>query len=188
MIQYGFADGMPFIPELGGGVCVPQVYVSAWKGGQEGYEGEVFFSDDVVFGRGKRGLFQVLVYVRDLKELSSAREVVSTIEQTSNGEIPATEVTFIFDATTPTPSSEREDTMPPIYRLATAEEFAASPLCRGRPEPRYYNPYYLGDIVGSGSVKYAILRSDRFVYASCDSQRDLEGMVGGLARYLRGVI
>lgn len=185
MIRYEFADGMPFVPGLGGGVCVPQVYVSGWKGGRGGDEG-VLFSDDVVFGRGKRGFFQVLVYIRDLNELPSAREVVSTIEQTSNGELPATEATYIIETTTTTPSPETEDTISPVYRLATAEEFAGSPLCRGRPEPRHYNPYYLGEILGGGGVRYVIVRPDRFVYASCDSQRDLEGVVGGLVEYLRG--
>lgn len=184
MIRYEYADGMPFVPELGGGVCVPQVYVSVCKGGLGVDEG-VLFSDDVLFAREKRGLFQVLVYIRDQDELSSAREIVSTIEQTSNGEIPAKEATFIIETTTPIPFLETEGTMSPVYRLAAAGEFAASPLCRGRPEPRYYNPLYLGEIMGGGSVRYVIVRPDRFVYASCDSQRDLEGVVGGLVEYLR---
>lgn len=182
MIRYEFADGMPFVPGLRGGVCVPQVYVSRWKGGDEG----VFFSDDVVFGRGKRGLFQVFVYIRDLKELLSAREVVSDIEGMSNGEISATEASFIIETTTPTPFPKADDTMAPVYRLATAEEFAASPLCRGRPEPRHYNPYYLGDIAGGGGVRYVIVRPDRFVYASCERMEHLKGVVSGLVEYLRG--
>ncbi|ODM20710.1 hypothetical protein SI65_03763 [Aspergillus cristatus] len=181
MIRYEYADGMPFVPGSGGGVCAPQVYVSAWE-----RDAEVLFSDDILFAKGKKGLFQVLVYIRDPRELSSAREVVSDIEQTSNGELPANEATFIIETTAPTPVPETNDNMPPVCRLATAEEFAESPLCRGRPEPRYYNPYYLGEIVGGGSVRYVIVRPDRFVYASCDNKRDLEGVVVGLVGYLRG--
>lgn len=180
MIRYEYVDGMPFVAGFGGGVCVPQVYVSAWDRGAE-----VLFSDDILFSRGKKGLFQVLVYIRDPRELSSAREVVSDVAQISNGKLLAKEATFIIETTTPTLAPETGDTTSSVYRLATAKEFADSPLCRGRPEPRYYNPYYLGDIVGRGGVRYVIVRPDRFVYASCDNKRDLEGVVVRLGGYLR---
>lgn len=186
MVRYSRAPELPFLPEYNGGLCIPQIYCKAMFPLPEGLE-EIFFTDDVIFGRHKTGLFQLLVYLQDVKELASAREAVSGIEEVSKGEIPAADVTFLIEVMTDPNDNDddgAEKDMTSAYRLVTAEEFTRSALCHGRPAPRFYDPFYLGKALYA--QKYILVRPDRFVFAACDSKEDLVRAVEEAVAYLQG--
>lgn len=172
------------MPEYHGGLCLPQVYCKAMFPLPEGL-GEVFFTDDVIFGAHKTGLFQLLVYIGDLSQLTPARETVSDVEDISRGEITAGDVTFLVeDMTDIDDDAGVTEEMTSVFRLATAQEFAASALCHERPEPRFYDPYYLGK--ASDGNKFLIVRPDRFIFAACNSRQDLVKALVEMVAYLQG--
>ncbi|KAK4862426.1 hypothetical protein LT330_002559 [Penicillium expansum] len=178
LVQYKYSPGLPFDPTHTGGILLPQVYCKA-----VGRSVEVFFSDDIIFRKEKRGIFQLLVYLRDVDELTAVHETVSRIEEISKGEVYCSEVTYLIEkfdveshAVTKGASS--------VYCLATGDEFAGSPLCRGRPEPKYYDPLYLSKVLGGR--KFVLVRPDRFIYAACDDFPQLEKVVSEAVAYLHG--
>ncbi|KAL4911122.1 hypothetical protein BDW74DRAFT_172576 [Aspergillus multicolor] len=71
-----------------------------------------------------------------------------------------------------------------IYQVATGAEFAASPLCLGRPEPKRYDPYHIGRALGGN--RYVLVRPDRVVFAAVDSRDDLRRAAEAAAGYLPG--
>ena len=73
-----------------------------------------------------------------------------------------------------------------VFRLATAEEFAADEImCKARPAPQYYDMYQLKkDLHGK---RFVIVRPDRFVYAACDTAAQLNSICEGIPKSL-GVI
>ncbi|RDW94158.1 putative monooxygenase [Aspergillus mulundensis] len=175
MIRYQFAAGMPFIPDLNGGLCLPQVYCKSRTG-------EVFFTDDVIFHPSKRGLFQLLIYLENPSELESARESVSSIEGFAKGEIHLDEATYVINETEQSFDSSNLHGADSVYQLASAEEFAKSPLCEGRPEPQYYDMHYLGKTLGGS--KFVIVRPDRFIYAACSNGEELKQAIIEAVNYL----
>lgn len=144
----------------------------------------VYFTDDVIFG-GKKGLFQLLVYLKTPAEMASAGKDVSDIETISQGHIYESDITCITESDTdPISSYVKNEPCYPTYNIATGEEFARSELCKGRPEPKYYDPYRLRkELKGH---KYTILRPDRFVFASFSTRGDLVEAVRALVAYLNG--
>ena len=185
MVRYSHAPGFPFMPEYNGGLCLPQVYCKAMFALPEGL-GEVFFTDDVIFGGHKTGLFQFLVYLRDLNELALAREIISNVGDISRREITAGDVTFLVEdlADIDEDAGVTEQDMTSVFRLATAQEFAASALCHERPKPRFYDPYCLGKAVDGNS--FVIVRLDRFIFAACNTRHDLVLALLKMVAYLQG--
>jgi hypothetical protein len=176
LVRYEHSSGMPFIPEHNGGLCLPQVYCRS----MESSDTDVRFTDDVIFGPGKTGLFQLLVYVKTLEEVSSARELVSDIGDMSHGEIRANEVTFLVEDMADLPCKIGHD----VFRLASGEEFAQSRLCANRPRPEFFDPFYLGKALKGR--RFTVVRPDRFIFASCDSREDLRKIAGAVAVHLQG--
>ncbi|KAL4920207.1 hypothetical protein BDW62DRAFT_216159 [Aspergillus aurantiobrunneus] len=175
MIRYQFSPGMPFIPNLNGGLCLPQVYCKY-------ISGTVFFTDDIIFNPSKKGLFQLLVYLETPSEIGPAKETISAIEGFSMGDIHIKEATYIVEDRNWSLDAGDEG-LDSVYQLASAEEFARSPLCEGRSEPHYYDMYYLGKALGGS--KYVIVRPDRFIFAACSSREELVRAVREAAGYLQ---
>lgn len=176
LVRYGHSSGMPFIPEHNGGLCLPQVYCRP----VESSDTKVFFTDDVIFRSGKSSLFQLLVYVKTLEEVSLAREIVSDIDDMSHGEIRADETTFLVGDI----ACDLGKTGQNVFRLASGEEFAQSHLCANRPEPEFYDPFYLGKALKGR--RFTVVRPDRFIFASCDSREDLREIARAVASHLQG--
>ena len=170
MVRYEYSNGLPFLPEYNGGLCLPQVYCKDI--GRP--DGEVLFTDDVIFGRQKRGLFQLLVYVKTTDQLFSSREIVADVDDMSKGDIRASEATFLIEDMGYEGCGKGEN----VYRLATGEEFAKSPLCDRRPAPEFYDPLYLGKALKG--MKFVIVRQDRFIFATCDTKEDLRCVISKL--------
>ncbi|KAJ5659887.1 hypothetical protein N7507_006338 [Penicillium longicatenatum] len=177
MIRYDHtSDKLPFLPEYNGGVCLPQVYCKA----VENPDGDVLFTDDVIFSSQKKGLLQLIVYLKNVDELPTAQREIMDIDDHSNGEIRAAEATFLIEDT----STHLGDAAPNVFRLATGGEFETSPLCEGRPAPRFYDAGCLAkELVGR---KYVIVRPDRFIFAACYSKEELWKATRSATMYLCG--
>lgn len=74
-MQYQHSPGLPFDPSHNGGTCLPQIYLKAADGSSD-----ILFSGDIIFGQRKKGLFQVLVSLKSMDELTAAREAISRVE------------------------------------------------------------------------------------------------------------
>lgn len=172
MIKYQHAPGLPFLPEMDGGISLPQVYCRHLFGSKT----PVQFTDDVIFSAKKTGLFQILVLIQGVEDLQLAHRELSEAQSVAQGTISASEVTFLLHrhpgreiqfAEISNFSAEES-----TYCIVTAEEFVMDGrLCIGRQQPRYYDEHRLWKEF-SGK-KYLIVRPDRFVFAACNSERDL---------------
>lgn len=176
MARYEYSPGLPFDPTRLGGICLPQVYC---KNANE--LGEICFSDDVIFGRGKVGLFQMLVYLPRMSGFEEAWDTVSHIEEVSQGEVRLDEVTFIVEEADGAKAARSD--IASVYYLASGDEFAQSDLCRGRPEPRYYDSLDLQRILKGN--RFVLVRPDRFICGACNNRQDLDGIVAAAVGYLR---
>ncbi|KAL3455996.1 hypothetical protein BJX64DRAFT_297100 [Aspergillus heterothallicus] len=187
---------MPFMARMGGGGCLPQVYCKpvARSGVSRADQGAgVCFTDDVIFGAGhgrKRGLFQLLVSLESLSDVERARETVADVksslgEGVEDEDLCLDEATYLVQNKSPGTRDGRTSSPGVVYQLASAEEFAASPLCEGRPVPQGYDALYLAKAVGSG-MRFVIVRPDRFIFASCRDGQELESAVRAIVGYLKG--
>jgi hypothetical protein len=162
---------MPFIPELNGGLSLPQVYGKRTNG-------EVVFTDDIIFRSSHGGLFHIFVYLHNSQEIQEVRKVLREVEQLSKGTIVADNVPIILEELK---SKGIEDCPNDIIQLATGEDFASSSLCNQRPKPMLYDPFTLGREVRG---RYCIVRSDRFIYAACNEIKELREAVQRMLSYL----
>ncbi|PYI01487.1 monooxygenase [Aspergillus sclerotiicarbonarius CBS 121057] len=175
LVRYKHSDGMPFIPELNGGLYLPQVYCRTM-------EDEILFTDDAIYGP-YRSLFRLFVYLKDTSELPSINDTLQDIETWSRGEFSPSTVPIIVENTTTDPSNPTNPTN--VFQIATAEEFSNSPLCNNRPKPLVYDPLLLRNKIQG---KYVIVRMDRFIYASCANEKQLKRAVQSMLDYLHGEI
>ncbi|KAL4868871.1 hypothetical protein BDV12DRAFT_196849 [Aspergillus spectabilis] len=178
MVSYSYEAGFHFLPAFGGGKLIPQVYCVGFLSGKKD---TVVFSDDVIFAGCKRGLFQVLILANDLGEVRDLRGGLAQGEKVttwSAGYALSSEVTFLLHDLTlnldagPISGSHCMD----VVRVASAEEFAKSPLCEGRPPPLYYDEFRLQKEVDGR--KFVVIRPDRFIFGACETINELQGILG----------
>lgn len=169
MVRYEYKAGLPFIPEMGGGVCLPQVYCSPLFPADD----RIFFTDDIIWSSDKRGLFKLVVLAKSAADLDSMLSRLSDIESLSGGHVQEKDVTVILEDVSSRISQVSLDKKwdDKIFRIASAEEFASSELCNGRPEPQGYDPYRLGKEVKN--KRFIFLRPDRFVFAACNTLEEV---------------
>lgn len=179
------AAGMPFLPELGGGRNVPQVYCRQMQATQVGNGitemHKVMFTDDVIYDERKRGVFQVVVLLEKIEHLEEAMGDINDVDRLSQGEACAKEATFIVQDVKATLASDTlHASTVDVFRLATGDEFALEDICRNRPAPRYYDEFRMKrDLRGA---KYVLVRPDRFVFAACHTKDELEKAAKALPR------
>ena len=180
MIIYKHQPGMPFIPHLGGGKAFPQVYCRALGEGQD----QVFFTDDVIWNPTKPGLFRLAVLLKSVNELEDAYKMVSRVSGLCGKHIRSEDVTIIIldDSISDLSKYPQSSSIRTVYRIATADEFAGSELCYGRPAPRGYDPLRLG--VEVDGKKFIFLRPDRFVFAACNTEAEVEEATKGVNELL----
>ncbi|CCT75087.1 uncharacterized protein FFUJ_11171 [Fusarium fujikuroi IMI 58289] len=165
--QWKPGTGMAFLPSLGGGVMFPQVYAASTTHSLT--RQPVFFTDDIIFDRQKKGIFQVVVIMQLGGSIDDIEAALDGLQELSAGALQDREATWFLDSTDSPPSHLKG---PSIYRLASAEEFAREPrLCAGRPEPVGYDALRMSKEVGEKT--FVILRPDRFVFAACDTRSEL---------------
>ncbi|KAF5685717.1 3-(3-hydroxy-phenyl)propionate 3-hydroxycinnamic acid hydroxylase [Fusarium globosum] len=165
--QWKPGTGMAFLPALGGGVMFPQVYAASTTDSLP--RQPVFFTDDIIFNREKKGIFQVVVILQPGGSIDGIEAALDGLQELSAGALQDREATWFLDSTDSPPSHLKG---PSIYRLASAEEFAREPrLCAERPEPVGYDAHRMSKEVGEKT--FVILRPDRFVFAACDTRSEL---------------
>ncbi|KIX10084.1 uncharacterized protein Z518_01165 [Rhinocladiella mackenziei CBS 650.93] len=176
MIKYKWAPGMAFLPDLGGGLSLPQVYCRSVFHSPKGGRPKVQFTDDVIYGPGSNSLLRLLVLVDDLEQAERSRAELTALnlESISDGEVKADEAAFLI--LSPSVAAEQTGASPAmsqqrIYRIATGDEFAASELCQHRPKPTGYDMYRIKKEVEGR--KYILARPDRFIFAACRSGKEL---------------
>ncbi|KAF1931940.1 putative monooxygenase [Didymella exigua CBS 183.55] len=177
MTQYSWeaGKGMAFLAHMAGGFDFPQVYcvnLNDEQGSQS-----VQFTDDVIFAPGKKGFFQMVVFLNSVSDLQKAQKTMEGLEDAWEGVLRLDEATYLVGDTDHPPASIQGTN---IYRLATGQEFAAHPvLCAGRPDPQYYDPSRI--MRDSRNKQFVILRPDRFVFAACDNRSELREAAAGLS-------
>ncbi|KNG87893.1 monooxygenase [Aspergillus nomiae NRRL 13137] len=171
MIRYVHSDGMPFMPDLNGGLNLPQVFCKDMTG-------NVLFTDDVIFHSKQKSIFRLFVYLRNDEELAHTRAVLREVEELSQSEFAADQVPFVIEDITKRGAGDDKI----VFQIASAEEFARSPLCKGRPEPTYYEPFLIRTEV---RAKYIIVRPDRVVFAACEDEQSLKTAIGCMKDILR---
>jgi hypothetical protein len=176
MTKYQHKDGLPFIPEMDGGLLLPQVYAYNFK------TRKISFTDDLIFAPKKVGLFQLLILPDSIEDVDKLIKDVGDVDRISNNLIQSGQATILIQSTqasTEAAPLPKQD----IARLATGEEFAADPvLCNNRPEPIGYDERRLQR--GVKGKKYVILRQDRFVFAACNTTAELRQAASQLGSML----
>lgn len=184
MCRYQYDPGMHFICQLDGGLLLPQVYCSPLDITTSTKPGEcISFTDDEIFSPTKQGLFQLVAVVNSSGEFPGAYEELQKIERYSNHYIVVSEATVVVmdpQAKSSAVAAARYRTV----RVATADEFAMSPLCKNRPPPKYYDEYRIA--AGVPGSKYIIVRPDRFVFAACRTRDGLVYALGQMESVLHG--
>ncbi|KAK6442808.1 hypothetical protein LTR95_000967 [Oleoguttula sp. CCFEE 5521] len=173
MIRYKYQDGMPFVPDLGRGLNLPQVYV------RDLATNEIVFSDDLIYAQSKAGLFQILLLVDQSDKAHHALKEIDGLSQSTAGRLREDEATvLIHDLKAKYPDALSSPAN--IARIASGEEFAADErLCRNRPAPRHYDPFKIQREAGPRAT-YIVLRPDRFVYAACATVQELWNALSSL--------
>ena len=177
MYRYKHQSGFPFLPDGRGGMLCPQVY--AWDFRQ----GEVRFSDDLLFGTHKKGLLQLLLLPDSPEEAKTLLDVTQRCprHQFLNPE-EATILLQDYDIQQQDIQKLAGDSIS-VARIATADEFAAHPvLCRNRPAPTYYDPFRISKDVNN--KRFILVRPDRFIYAAVDTEDDLIRVISTLTETL----
>jgi hypothetical protein len=130
------------------------------------------FTDDFTFAPHKRALFQLVVLVRDTKDIASALNLgfMSTISQDL---ISCKGVSIVVeDLTAIMPQALCLDREQSILRVVSGKEFVKSQLCADRPAPQYYDEMRIGkDVPGA---RFLIVRMDRFIFDACESLEEFK--------------
>ncbi|KAG2179706.1 hypothetical protein INT44_006554 [Umbelopsis vinacea] len=172
--KYKFEDGMAFLPKGAGGLHFPQRYAKRLTSGDDNTE--IVFTDDLIFDGSKKCLFQLVVLVDKLSEVNA--DSLVDIEKLSNGELSIQDTTFLVHD----PLERNTHDSLRVARIATVEEFAASPLCEGRLKPVNFDIYRIKKEVANS--KYIIVRPDLYVFAACNDKTELDEAAASLAKLL----
>ena len=172
-MQYKHSEGMPFLTQLPGGMLFSQTYCCGLGGVGDG---DVCFTDDVIFAPEKKGLFQIVVLLHgDQGELQESRDVVAGLGSVCPHLHPAEATYFVRRQRAAADANStlgKQSSLSNVHRTASAEEFNQSSLCKGRPPAYGYREYDMWSVVRDR--RYVILRADRFVFAACNSARELQ--------------
>lgn len=177
MARYNFSNGMAFLPDFAGGLCLPQVYCRPVFRPTKGETPALRFTDDVLLNSPRQNaLLRLLVVVDNMKQAEEAWSELQglEIESASRGEVSARTAMFLIHdpfLEIHEPKTQSNIPLENVYRVATGDEFAATDLCKNRPYPKGYDVYRIKKDVGGR--KYLLIRPDRFLYAACDNTAQL---------------
>ena len=169
-MQYTYEAGMAFIPELGGGICFPQVYCTRLE--PRLGTPPVWFTDDVVFADEKKAMFQIVVLVDNLTQLGTLRRDLDGLDRICARLSPTEASFFVRREGIPANFSYEGLSTDNTFRIASAMEFESSPLCTGRPPAIGYREGEMWKKMRG--KRYIIVRLDRFVFAACKTRQELD--------------
>lgn len=190
-LKYDYSDGMPFLPAVGGGFTLPQVYCVP-LGLRDDKQDTVSFTDDVIFKTGKKGLLQLVCLVKSAAEAEKVKQwqAVREAETLSDGEVRADEVTYIVQDVQARPltasCTERDDSAAGTntFRVATGDEFAKSKLCQGRSPPERYSEHRM--LKETKGKQYVLVRWDWYIFAACQDEGELISAMAKIPAVLKG--
>jgi hypothetical protein len=182
MTKYTWAPGMPFLPALGGGATLPQVFCEPFDALPPT---RPLFTDDVIFAPEKKVLFQILVLLDRARDISGAVEVLADVKAEFEGELSVDEATYIISQRLRDVEADvaKKFATEGAYRVVFAEEYDAS-ACPERPEPVGYDG---GRLRKEVKARFVIVRPDRFIFAACNTGKDLVKASRSLVEMLSGV-
>lgn len=184
LVQYPYSDGMAFLVDMEGGKTMSQVFCRrVGKDGKD--EGDVIYSDDVVFEKEKTGLFQLMQSVDELEDTSFNQGVLKRLEIMSHGLVHGAEVTTVVNDPDATLSSKLPgDASGAVVRVARGHEFLKSSLSKDQPITEDYDEMRIKKSM-SGK-RFAIVRADRMMYAVCSDYVELEKALKSMGRVVLG--
>ena len=193
MTKYDWENGMPFLPQYGGGKSFPQVFSAPIDGPAPTIP---TFTDDAIFSPEKKEVFQIVALLDSVDQIDGATQGIARIKAVGtlldpskatfiiHGEIPA-----VSTSSLPTTSSSMD-----IIRVLGSEEYEAAGLTEAaqkhpfkRHPPLLYDPNRIRKDLGSDK-RYVIVRWDRFVFASCKNLQELQDAVEQVEIGVRGSI
>lgn len=177
--RYKYQPGLHFSGDFHGGGLFSQVYCTKTD------DSSIQFTDDVIFSPDKTGLMQLVVVVESRHKVDSRSKdlkALSTISL-SSGAVRIEERTFIIEDHN-ADMTQKHKCAGTVLRIATADEFARSPLCNGRPEPRYYDEKQIGK--ENRGKPFLLVRPDRFIFAACATVQELKGALKSIQPILEG--
>ena len=155
----------------------------------------VMFTDDAIFASHKRGLFQLVVLLEHEDQLDAAGSVLENLGAHPTELLYEAEATFLvryMETTRQTHSDNKvadcvvkntpQETN--AFRLATANVFGQSHLCRNRPKPINFEVNYLFRVLKG--KRFVILRPDRFVFAACVTKQEMVRALNAMPKVLHG--
>ena len=164
--RYDYADGMAFLPNLGGGRAFFQVYCRRLD------DPTIMFSDNVIFSARKKSLFQLVVLARSVEHACSECFALTKLAiKHQKWKCIIQQSTVIVHDLEATPSDVDQWAPDQVIRPATAEEFSDSCLCEGRAKPSGYDPFLLKK--QHPNKTYIVVRPDVFTFAACADTTEL---------------
>lgn len=195
MMRYNYTPDTPFLANYGGGISFPQVFAAPID---QPAPPLPMFTDDAIFSKQKRGVFQVVALTSSIEQLRDVRRSIVTLEKNYDIEdvLLLAETTYILhncarqknqDCSNLGSISQTES----IVRVIDAEEYKAAgetpnalALTFPRPEPINYDPNRICNDLGK-DVIFAIVRWDRIVFARCRSISELKVVLRTIDNVLR---
>lgn len=162
MTRYKWDAGYPFLPNCNGGRTLPQVFCLPFYSAPK----QPLFTDDVIFGKDKAALFQLLVLLETPNELRNAMADLAYLKKVCEGELNVDEATYLIQDSVVSHAKEVIDSdLEGCFRIIKSDR--SDPGIWGDlPDPQGYDGSRLmREIQG----RYVIVRPDRFVFAVCNS-------------------
>ena len=164
--RYDHAEGMAFLPNLGGGRAFFQIYCRSLN------HPKVMFSDSVIFAAQKKSLFQIVVLASSVKNARSECDVLDRLAVKHRHWKDIIEEATIVVHDLEANMSDIEYCYPQqVVRPATSEEFSSSALCEGRAIPLGYDPFLLRS--QHPNKTYVVVRPDIFTFAACANTTEM---------------
>ncbi|KIM95300.1 hypothetical protein OIDMADRAFT_45231 [Oidiodendron maius Zn] len=174
MTRYDYIPGAPFLPDYGGGISFPQVFAGPID---QPAPALPIFTDDAIFSKQKRGIFQVVALIDSLEQLQKATYVVHN-QTHQNAEA-------LLLSALPAGATN-------IVRVIGAKEYKAvgettEAIASGfpRPQPLFYEPNRIYKELGK-DVAFVIVRWDRIVFARCRNLAELKEALSKVEDVLGG--
>ena len=181
LTMYRWAPGMPFVPQLGGGKCFPQVFCTSL-----GEIGSVKprFTDDVIYAPSKTSLFQLVVLLDSLEDFDKTLEALQNAKHHFSNDLGLDEATCII--TQPLQRSLGDPNKgwfsEGAVRVLFKDEFTPDILDNFPGSEGYDGHVLRREIMG----KYVVLRPDRFIFADCIGIKELGEASKALTEMLHG--
>lgn len=196
MMRYDYTPDTPFLADYGGGISLPQVFAAPID---QPAPPLPMFTDDVIFSKQKRGVFQVVALAGSLEQLQDIQSSIATMGKNYDIDdvLLLAETTYIMHSYADQKGQDFCNMGPilqaeSIVRVIDAEEYKTAgetrdALAQGfpRPKPINYDPYRIYNDLGK-DVLFAVVRWDRILFARCRSLSELKAVLKAIDNVLRG--